>query len=54
MDQFLYFQLFFSKILENVIYDETMDFVTKRIFCANFHQVFEDFTPQILPLVFTR
>ena len=37
-----------SKILEKVIHDQTMDFVTKKIFYTNFNHVFENFTPQIL------
>ena len=39
-----------SKILEKVIHDQTMEFVTKKkISYTNFNQVFENFTPQILP-----
>ena len=37
-----------SKILEKVIHDQTMDFVTKKIFYTNFNHVLENFTPQIL------
>ena len=35
-----------SKIPEKVIHDQTMDFLTKKIFDANFNQVFENFNPQ--------
>ena len=37
-----------SKILEKVIHDQTMEFVTKKISSTNFNQVFENFTPQVL------
>ena len=37
-----------SKILEKVIHDQSMDFVTKKNVYTNFNQVFEIFTPQIL------